>query len=286
MAATFPRRAQLGVLLASLALAGTSAALAGNAPAGGGDAPPGAAAQPARRSAPTRPLAGKNTRASSFSKTAPVSVDAARFELDYGTHHLIFHQPVISQNDLRISAERADATGLDFQNSRWIFTGAVHLTSEYRGKLDSDEAVVEFRDNQMQSAVATGHPAQFEQTNSTTGVLARGHADNIQYEVAAATIRLTSDAWLKYGDNGDITAPVLLYNIREQRLEGGPGGAGRPGQRVHLIIVPKKGASIAPRAGARPPAKAGSKGKSESRTSSASQSSSGSQASSAQGPTP
>jgi lipopolysaccharide transport protein LptA len=168
-------------------------------------------ASTASASSPTvqaHPL-GKGARPPPLDKTAPVSVDASSFRLDYGTHHLIFLDPVITQNDLRITAQRADATGLDFQDSRWVFTGDVHLSSEYRGKLDSDEAVVDFRDNQMQTAVATGHPARFEQTDSATGVLARGHADNIHYAVAAGTIRLTTDAWLKYGDNNEVTAPEL-----------------------------------------------------------------------------
>jgi lipopolysaccharide transport protein LptA len=197
------------------------------------------------------PLAGAGGGARPLSKTAPISVDAASSVVDYATHHLILKSVVIAQDDLRVTAERADATGLDFQNSRWIFSGDVHLSSEFRGNLVSDEAVVEFRDNQIQSAVATGHPAQFEQTASTTGVLARGHADNIQYAVAAGTIRMTTDAWLKYGDNDEITAPVLVYNIKAQRLEG---STPRPGQRVHMMIVPKKSAA-APKAGSRPPPK-------------------------------
>jgi lipopolysaccharide transport protein LptA len=254
---------QAAITLASIALVSAPLARA----AGGGDLPDQTTlARELGKSAPSRPA---RKTAPPLNKNAPISVDASRMEGDYGTHHLILHQPVISQNDLRITAERADATGLDFQNSRWIFTGDVHLSSEYRGKLDSDEAVVDFRDNQIQSAVATGHPAQFEQTDSTTGVLARGHADNIQYAVAAGTIRLTMDAWLKYGDNDEITAPVLVYNIKEQKLEGA--SLARPGERVHIVIVPKKSAVVAPRTGPSRP-KPTPKPGSQSQSSSAAQS--------------
>lgn len=226
MAATSRNLLQAAIALAGFALVGMDA-LGKTAPT-----------QSLTKTAPAHPP-GKTASPPPFNKTAPISVDASSFQLDYGTnHHVILHDPVISQNDLRITAQRADATGLDFQNSRWVFSGDVHLSSEYRGKLDSDEAVVEFRDNQMQTAVATGNPAQFEQTDSATGVLARGHADNIQYAVAAGTIRLTKDAWLKYGDNNEVTAPELTYDIKGQRFVG----AARPGQRVHLTIVPKKSA--------------------------------------------
>jgi lipopolysaccharide transport protein LptA len=264
MAATSPNLPRIAIVLASFALGGAG----GVAGAFDNAAPARASttAAPARHAAPP------------FNKTAPISVDAASFQLDYGTHHLIFRQPVITQSDLRITAERADATGLDFQNSRWIFTGDVHLTSEFRGKLDSDEAVVEFRDNQMQSAVATGHPAQFEQTDSNTGVLARGHADNIQYAVGAGTVRLTTDAWLKYGDNNEVTAPVLTYDIKGQKFVG---VSERSGQRVHLIIVPKKAPPL-PKAGSSPPSKPAPKTRSQSRTSAAAPPNTGS----TQGPTP
>ncbi|HTX24680.1 MAG TPA: LptA/OstA family protein [Steroidobacteraceae bacterium] len=172
-------------------------------------------------------------------------------EFDYAAHRAVLRDNVVlSQGDLRLTADRCDATGFDTPTGRWTCTGDVHLTSELRGQLQSDEAVVEFRDNRIQSALATGHPAQFEQTSSATGLLARGHADSIDYQVAAGTIRLTTDAWLRYGDNGDITAPVLIYSINDQKLIGT--GSPHPGERVHGRIVPKKVAPGASKAGAKP----------------------------------
>ncbi len=188
----------------------------------------------------TRPP--KTSSARPLNSKSPISYDASSVSVDYRTQHAVLQgQVVISQDDLRVTADRAEATGLNFQNSRWTFTGDVHISSELRGKLQSDEAVVDFRDNRMQTAVATGHPAQFEQTASNTGILARGHADTIQYTVAAGTIRLITDAWVKYGDNDEIAAPELVYSIKEQRLQGAR--SARPGQRVHVTIVPKKTAA-------------------------------------------
>ncbi len=188
-------------------------------------------------------LAGTGATAQSIakvSKTAPIVVDAARTEGNLRTHHLILYNPVITQDELKITAERADATGLDFQNSRWIFTANVHLTSPQQGNLHSDELVVEFRNSQIQTAVATGHPAEFEQTGSRLGILARGHADEIRYAFGAGTVRLTKDAWIKYGEN-EMTGPSMIYSIKEQRLIGA--GSNAPGGRVHITLLPKKGAS-------------------------------------------
>ena len=145
---------------------------------------------------------------------------------------------LVSQGDMRATADRAERQGLSGDDSRWTFTGHVHVTSALQGNLKSDEATIDVRGNEMQNAVVTGAPANFEQTSSTTGVLARGHADSIVYTVAAGTVRLTDDAWLKYGDN-EITAPVLVYNLKTQQLQGA--SATDRKQRVHITILPKNG---------------------------------------------
>jgi hypothetical protein len=71
-----------------------------------------------------------------------------------------------------VKADRARATAGDFKNSRWTFDGNVRINSEAQGTtLRSDEAVVEFQDNQLFRATATGSPAMNRwpsSVNSTT----------------------------------------------------------------------------------------------------------------------
>lgn len=166
----------------------------------------------------------------------PVSVDADQFSIDYGAHHMTLKKVVITQGDLRLTADRGEASGLDFDNSRWIFTNNVHISSEQLGALQSDSATVQFRDNRLESALATGQPAEFEQTSSKNGVLARGHADSIEYKVATDTVRLTGNAQLQYSGT-ETTAPVVIYNIRDQRLQF---AGSEPGSRVHIVTTPPK----------------------------------------------
>jgi lipopolysaccharide transport protein LptA len=166
----------------------------------------------------------------------PITVDAASSEVDYRTNMVVFSQVVISQGAMRVQADHAHASGLNFANSRWTFEGHVRIDAEPRGSLRSDQAVVEFRDNRILRATANGKPAEFEQPRGESQQMARGHADEIVYDVSQGTVRLSNDAWLSDGVN-EISGPLLVYNIRAQRVQAAtqPGS----GQRVHITISPQ-----------------------------------------------
>jgi len=166
----------------------------------------------------------------------PITVDAASSEVDYRTNTVEFTQVVISQGAMRVQADHAHASGLNFANSRWTFEGHVRIDAEPRGSLRADQAVVEFRDNRILRATATGKPAQFEQPRGDSQQMAHGHADEIVYDVNEGTVRLSNNAWLSDGTN-EISGPLLVYNIRAQRVQA----AAQPGsdQRVHITIQPQ-----------------------------------------------
>jgi lipopolysaccharide transport protein LptA len=170
------------------------------------------------------------------SSQLPITVDAASSDVDYKTHTYTFEKVVISQGALRVQADHARGTGLDFANSHWTFDGHVRIDAEPRGNLRSDQAVVEFRDNRIVRATVTGKPAEFEQPRADSQQLARGHADEIVYDVNDGTVRLSNDAWLSDGQN-EISGPLLVYNIRAQRVQAGA-SAGTD-ERVHITIAPQ-----------------------------------------------
>lgn len=163
----------------------------------------------------------------------PISVDAASSEVDYKSNTVVFTQIVISQGTTRVQAEHAHATGLDFANSRWLFEGNVRIEAQEQGTLHADAALVEFRDNHIARATVTGKPAQFEQKRTDSDKVARGHADEIVYDVAAGTVRLSTNAWLSNGQN-EISGPLLVYSMREQRVEAAT--APGTGEHIHITI--------------------------------------------------
>jgi lipopolysaccharide transport protein LptA len=142
---------------------------------------------------------------------------------------------VISQGAMRVQADHAHASGLNFANSRWTFEGHVRIDAEPRGSLRADQAVVEFRDNRIVRATASGKPAEFEQPRDSQQ-MARGHADEIVYDVNEGTVRLTDNAWLTDGTN-EISGPLLVYNIRAQRVQAATQSG--TDQRVHIVIQPQ-----------------------------------------------
>ena len=187
--------------------------------------------------APTpMPAAAASAAAARAAHPVPITVDAASSEVDYRTNMVVFSQVVISQGAMRVQADHAHASGLNFANSRWTFDGHVRIDAAPSGSLRSDQAVVEFRDNRILRATANGKPAEFEQPRGDSQQMARGHADEIVYDVSEGTVRLSNDAWLSDGVN-EISGPLLVYNIRAQRVQA----ATQPGsdQRVHITISPQ-----------------------------------------------
>ena len=180
---------------------------------------------------PSATAAGRNAARA----TQPVSLEAASSDVDYKSNTVTFRDISITQGDLHVTAESARATGLDFEKSTWSFRGTVRIAVE-GGKLQSNEAVVTFADNKISKAIITGSPAQFEQQRKGSSEIARGRADNINYDVLAGVLRLTTGAWLSDGRN-EISGRELVYNVREQHVQAqsAPGDT----DRVRITIRPR-----------------------------------------------
>jgi lipopolysaccharide transport protein LptA len=170
-------------------------------------------------------------------KTGAIQLDAASTEVDYRNNNIVFRDVIISQGDLRVEAQRAEANSLNFENGRWTFTGNVRINLQSRGNLQSDRAIVEFKDNLIARAVITGTPAVFQQQNISKNITARGRASAIAYEVGAGTVRLSDNAWLTDGRN-EISGPVLIYNIKEERVQAASQAGAS--DRVRITILPNQ----------------------------------------------
>jgi lipopolysaccharide transport protein LptA len=163
-----------------------------------------------------------------------ISLDAQSSELDYKNNNLIFRKVRITQGNMSVAADQAQATGLDFENSRWVFRGNVKITMD-QGQLTSDEAEITFVKKLLAKSVVKGNPAAFEQRIAKTGKLAQGRAEIIDYDVAKGVVHLSKSAWLSDGQN-EIRGESLKYNVLAQSIVAEAAEQGS--QRVHIIITP------------------------------------------------
>jgi len=162
-------------------------------------------------------------------------LDAASLELDGPNNVLLLTEVrITTQSGYTIKAGQARTTDANsFNNSRWIFTNKVEITTP-DGSSSADTASVSFVDNQISTLHVTGNPATFEQHTADKAV-AQGHADNIDYDLAQHTVRLNNNAWVSYGQN-ECRAVSLMYNIIQQRVSANR--EEQHGERINCTITP------------------------------------------------
>jgi lipopolysaccharide transport protein LptA len=164
----------------------------------------------------------------------PIVLDAAYLEMDLKTNNVVYHKVHISQGNMSVVADQGQGSGLDFDDSHWVFRGNVKISMD-DGQLTSDEADLTFAKKLLAKAVVNGKPASFEQRLVKTGKLAKGRADSIDYDVTKGVVHLSKNAWLSDGQN-EIRGESLKYNVVAQNIVAESAEQGS--QRVHIIITP------------------------------------------------
>ena len=165
----------------------------------------------------------------------PIVIDSVVATIDDTTNTADFTTISVTQGSARITAERAHATDVGSKNSRWTFTGRVMITSEQRGSLWADQAILVYRDGVLDHIVATGVPARFEQRRTDSERGDHGQADEITYEAKRETVRLRGHPHISAGNGLEMSAPLFLYHVRDGRLQAFSDGGT---QAVHIITKP------------------------------------------------
>ncbi len=144
----------------------------------------------------------------------PIQLKASSLDFDSQKGVVEYGAVTITQGGIKISADRAVTTGVDFEDSKWQFSGTVRITTP-ESALASDTAEVRFAGGEIQSAAITGGPATFEQKRKED--LAQGRARRIDYDLKRGTVELAGDAWLTDGKT-EITGEKLVYSTANQRV--------------------------------------------------------------------
>jgi lipopolysaccharide transport protein LptA len=171
----------------------------------------------------------------------PFSWEADVVETDLRSQTLKISGNVhVTQGPMSIQSGAANAVDFRSENSRWNFQKSVHIvTSE--AELNSDSASAAVVGGQLSRARAEGSPAQFEQRGAGADRQIRGRAGVIEYDVAAGVVKLTNQVWFSNGKD-EFRGDVLIYNVRDERLQINPGGEGR----VRGVIRPQGKTTVQP----------------------------------------
>ena len=178
-------------------------------------------------------LASWAAAAQQATEPLPISLDADSSSFDRRSNTVSFEGLRITQGALGIEADKARATGLDFGNSQWRFSGNVRITIE-SAKILSNSAELKFLDHQLLSAALRGEPAQFEDVAQETGEPILGYANLFEYDTAQGTIRMTDQAFLSEGPN-EISGCDLLYDLGRETITASSSECGEP---VRMTIQP------------------------------------------------
>jgi len=144
----------------------------------------------------------------------PIQLTASSLNFDSQKGVVEYGAITITQGEIRITADRAVTTGVDFEDSRWQFNGTVRITMP-DASLASETADVKFAGGEIQSATVTGAPATFEQKRKDE--LARGRANRIDYDLKRGTAEFAGNAWLSDGKT-ELTGETLTYSTANQQV--------------------------------------------------------------------
>ena len=147
----------------------------------------------------------------------PINIDAESTGYLADESVLTFTKLNLSQGGISISADRGEASKLDFENSTWKFEGNIRITLE-NGSIESDFAHLEFEGHQIKIVRIQGSPAKLliyreDQITRTSAI-----ANRIDYDFQKSLIDFSGNVSIQEGGN-QISSEYLVYNIKDQSIQ-------------------------------------------------------------------
>ena len=165
-------------------------------------------------------------------KTLPINLDAKSSEFDRKKNKLYFHDLTITQGPLSIVADEGTASRLDFEDTRWEFSGSVIIKNAIT-TARCDYAEILFRDHLIRNALMRGQPVTFEQMDIESGRKTNGRANVMEYDVDAGIIKMSEDAWLSDSAN-EVSGNRISYDLNRQYIIADAADDGQ----VRMKIIP------------------------------------------------
>lgn len=133
------------------------------------------------------------------------------------------HAPQITQGNLRIQADDALATGVDFNAaSEWTFRGNVRITIDTT-EIEAASARFTFEQKRLSRGDlegGPGTPVSFTDVDAARQTTVTGQAQKMSYDSIAKTLRLTDTARMQK-DNVEFQGCDLIYDFGAERVTSG-----------------------------------------------------------------
>ena len=147
----------------------------------------------------------------------PINIDAESTGYLADESVLTFTKLNLSQGGISISADRGEASRLDFENSTWRFEGNIIIKLE-NGRIESDFAHLEFEGHQIKIARIQGSPAMLIIDRGAKVERTSAIANRIDYDFQRSLIDFTGNVSILEGGN-QISSEYLIYNIKDQSIQ-------------------------------------------------------------------
>jgi len=178
----------------------------------------------------------ENAPAQTPSPDLEIKLEADSSDIDRKNNRLVFYNVRVTQGPIDIRADRADGSGLEFENTDWVFSGNVRISSDTT-RIEADEAELSFVDHKLRHAVVKGSPVAFQHERPAADAPTEGRANQVDFDFDTQVLRLSGDAWLAEGTN-QISGEHILYDITRERVLAGSNG--ESDERVRITITPPR----------------------------------------------
>ena len=164
----------------------------------------------------------------------PWTLDSETAVFDGKTATYLYTGLRFSQGNISIESDEGRATNGTEDNRELKFSGNVVIIVN-NGRIECDNANLQFTGSTLSSAVVTGAPATYELTRAAADDVTYAEAGRLRYDVAAGIIEFSEDATITESGN-QIASNYLLYNINERRIKADSSGS--DDDRVRITYTP------------------------------------------------
>lgn len=164
----------------------------------------------------------------------PWTLDSETAVFDGKTATYLYTGLRFSQGNISIESDEGHATNGTEDNRELKFSGNVVIIVN-NGRIECDNANLQFTGSTLSSATVTGSPATYELQRATADDVTYAEAGRLRYDVAAGIIEFSEEATITESGN-QIASNYLLYNINERRIKADSSGSDE--DRVRITYTP------------------------------------------------